>query len=161
MKRVRLTSLNDFAEWRLAARALLLQGTHPEDVVWEDPAASVDLFAEPEERPPDVATRAVGVVPPRFIELAEAAICHREAMRFGLLYRLLFRLQKDRTLIEGRSDPDISKLYRLATEVRRDSEKLKALYAPVAEQWAAGLDKKGKPASAVLRDFRTALARHQ
>jgi DNA polymerase len=126
MKRVRLTSLNDFAEWRLAARALLLSGTHPEDVVWEDPAASVDLFAEPEERPADVATRAVGVVPPRFIELAEAAICHREAMRFGLLYRLLFRLQKDRDLIEIRSDPDISKLYRLASEVRRDSHKMKA-----------------------------------
>ena len=126
MRRVRLTSLNDFAEWRLAARALLLQGTHPEDVVWEDPAASVDLFAEPEERPADVATRAVGVVPPRFIELAEAAICHREPIRFGLLYRLLFRLQKDRDLIEVRSDPDISKLYRLASEVRRDSHKMKA-----------------------------------
>jgi DNA polymerase len=126
MRRVRLTSLNDFGEWRLAARALLLQGTRPEDVVWEDPAAAVDLFAEVEDRPADVATRAVGVVPPRFIELAEAAICHRETMRFGLLYRLLFRLQKDRDLIEVRSDPDISKLYRLASEVRRDSHKMKA-----------------------------------
>ncbi len=126
MKRVRLTSLNDFAEWRLAARALLLVGTHPEDVAWEDPAASIDLFAEPEDRPADVATRAVGIVPPRFIELAEAAICHRESMRFGLLYRLLFRLQKDRSLIEARSDPDVSKLYRLASEVWRDSQKMKA-----------------------------------
>jgi probable DNA metabolism protein len=126
MRRVRLASLNDFAEWRVAARALLLQGTHPEDVVWEDPAALVDLFAEPEERPPDVVTRAVGAVPPRFIELAEAAICHREPVRFALLYRLLFRLQKDRTLIEVRSDPDISKLHRLASEVRRDSHKMKA-----------------------------------
>ncbi len=126
MKRVRLTSLNDFAEWRVAARALLLVGTHPEDVVWEDPAVAVDLFAEPEERPADVATRAVGVVPPRFIELAAAAVCHREAMRFALLYRLLFRLQKDRELIAVRSDPDVSKLYRLASEVRRDSDKMKA-----------------------------------
>ena len=126
MKRVRLSSLNDFAEWRLAARGLLLAGTHPEEVIWEDPASAVDLFAEPEDRPPDVAARAVGVVPPRFIELAEAAVCHREVMRFGLLYRLLFRLQKDRALIEVRSDPDISKLYRLASEVRRDSHKMKA-----------------------------------
>jgi DNA polymerase len=126
MRRVRLNSLNDFAEWRLAARALLLTGTHPEDVVWEDPSASVDLFAEPEDRPADIATRAVGVVPPRFIELADAAICHRETIRFGLLYRLLFRLQKDRDLIEVRSDPDISRLYRLASEVRRDSHKMKA-----------------------------------
>jgi len=126
MRRVRLTAVNDFAEWRLAARALLLRGTPPDEVVWEDPAASVDLFAEPEDRPEDVATRAVGVVPPRFIELAEAAICHRETIRFALLYRLLFRLQKDRALIEVRSDPDISKLHRLASEVRRDSHKMKA-----------------------------------
>jgi DNA polymerase len=126
MPRVRLNSLNDFAEWRVAARALLLRGTRPEEVIWEDPATPIDLFAEPEERPPDVAGRAVGVVPPRFIELAEAAICHRETIRFALLYRLLFRLQKDRGLIEVRSDPDISKLYRLAGEVRRDSHKMKA-----------------------------------
>ena len=126
MKRVRLAALNDFAEWRLAARALLLRGTQPDEVVWEDPAAPIDLFAEPEDRPPDVANRAVGVVPPRFLELAEAAICHREAIRFGLLYRLLFRLQKDRELIGVRSDPDVSKLYRLAGEVRRDSHKMTA-----------------------------------
>ena len=126
MRRVRLASLNDFSEWRLAARALLLRGTHPDEVIWEDPAAAIDLFAEAEDRPEDVATRAVGVVPPRFIELAEAAVCHRETIRFALLYRLLFRLQKDRALIEVRSDPDISKLYRLASEVRRDSHKMKA-----------------------------------
>ena len=126
MRRVRLASLNDFAEWRLAARGLLLAGTRPEDVVWEDPASSVDLFAEAEDRPADLTARAVGVVPPKFMELADAAICHRESVRFGLLYRLLFRLQKDRGLIEVRSDPDVSKLYRLASEVRRDSHKMKA-----------------------------------
>ena len=126
MKRVRLQSLNDFAEWRLAARGLLLSGTQPDEVIWEDPSAAVDLFAEPEDRPADVATRAVGVVPPKFLELAEAAICHREAIRFSLCYRLLFRLQKDRDLIEARSDPDVSRLHRLASEVRRDSHKMKA-----------------------------------
>lgn len=122
MRRVRLSSVNDFEEWRTAARALLLLGTRPDDVVWDDPAAAVDLFAEPEDRPADLSRRAVGIVPPRFIELAEAAICHREAIRFSLLYKLLFRLQKHRDLIDARSDPDISKLYRLATEVRRETQ---------------------------------------
>jgi DNA polymerase len=126
MRRVRLNSVNDFDEWRVAARGLLLGGTRPDEVIWEDPSAPLDLFAEPEDRPADVAQRAVGVVPPRFIELAQAAVCHREASRFGLCYRLLFRLQKDRELIEVRSDPDISKLHRLASEVRRDSHKMKA-----------------------------------
>ena len=126
MHRVRLQSLNDFAEWRDAARGLLIEGVHPDEVVWEDPSQPIDLFAEPEDRPADVASAPVGVVPPKFIELAEAAICHREAVRFALLYRLLFRLQKDRELIEVRSDPDVSRLYRLAGEVRRDSHKMKA-----------------------------------
>lgn len=70
MRRVRLEALNDFAEWRVAARALLLCGTRPDEVVWEDPGTPVDLFAKPEDRPPDVARRAVGVVPSRFLELA-------------------------------------------------------------------------------------------
>ncbi|MEQ1769963.1 MAG: UdgX family uracil-DNA binding protein [Devosia sp.] len=126
MHRVRLTSLNDFAEWRAAARGLLLKGAHPDEVVWEDPACSPDLFAPPEDRPPEVITRAVGTVPQKFLELADAAICHRELIRFGLLYRLLFRLQKDKELIDARSDPDISKLHRLASEIRRDSHKMKA-----------------------------------
>ncbi|MBN9306774.1 MULTISPECIES: UdgX family uracil-DNA binding protein [unclassified Devosia] len=126
MRRVRLTSLNDFAEWRLAARGLLLGGTRPEQVAWDDPAAAVDLFAMPEDRPEDISRRAVGVVPPGFIALAEAAICHRDPVRFGLLYRLLFRLQKDRGLLEARSDPDVSRLHRLAAEVRRDSQAMLA-----------------------------------
>jgi probable DNA metabolism protein len=139
MRRVRLQSLNDFAEWRLAARGLLLKGVQPDDVVWEDPASDVDLLAEPEDRPVDVVHRAVGVVPPRFLELAEAAICHREAIRFSLCYRLLFRLQKDRELIAVRSDPDVSKLYRLAGEVRRDSHKMKAFvrFREDTEQYVA------------------------
>ncbi|MEO6394883.1 MAG: UdgX family uracil-DNA binding protein [Devosia sp.] len=124
--RVRLEALNDFAEWRVAARGLLLRGVQPDDVIWEDPAAPADLFTPPEERPPDVLERAVGVVPPRFLELAEAAICHRETIRFALCYRVLFRLQKDRELIAARSDPDVSRLHRLAGEVRRDSHKMKA-----------------------------------
>ena len=115
MRRVRLISVNDFAGWRLAARALLLGGTRPDEVFWDDPATATDLFSQAEDRPPDIANRAVGVVPPRFLDLAAVAICHREPMRFGLLYRVLFRLQKDRELIAARSDPDISKLYRLVT----------------------------------------------
>jgi DNA polymerase len=126
MPRVRLRSVNDFAEWRLAARALLLRGTRPDEVAWDDPAAAADLFSVPEDRPPDIAGRAVGIVPPRFLELAAVAICHREPTRFGLLYRLLFRLQKHRELIGARSDPDISRLWRLVTEVRRESGRMQA-----------------------------------
>ncbi|RYG87722.1 MAG: DUF4130 domain-containing protein, partial [Alphaproteobacteria bacterium] len=73
-----------------------------------------------------VSARAVGTVPPRFIALAEAAICHADPDRFALLYRLLWRLQKDKALLEARSDPDVGKLERRASAVRRDAHKMKA-----------------------------------
>lgn len=125
MRTIRLDGLNDFAEWRAAARGLLLTGTPPDTVIWTDPASPSDLFAV-EDEAPAVTQRAVGTVPPKFIELGEAAICHNDPERFGLLYRLLWRLQKDRQLLEVRSDPDVGKLERKASAVRRDAHKLKA-----------------------------------
>jgi uracil-DNA glycosylase len=125
MPLVRLESRNDFAEWRAAARALLMSGTPPEAVVWADPDSRGDLFADPAPRPA-VTARTVGTVPPRFIELAEAAICHSDPERFALLYRLLYRLQKARDLLAVRSDPDVEKLHRRADAVRRDAHKMKA-----------------------------------
>ena len=59
MHRVQLASLNDFGEWRLAARGLLLAGARPDEVIWDDPAAVRDLFVLPEERPADVTARSV------------------------------------------------------------------------------------------------------
>ena len=117
---VRLATPNDFTEWRNAARALLLAGTPPDDVKWEE--APDDLFATLAESPPAVARRAVGVVPERFIELAQIALFHRDPLRFALLYRLLFRLQKDRTLLASRSDPDVSRLCKLVSELREEAK---------------------------------------
>lgn len=125
MRTIRLDGLNDFAEWRAAARGLLLTGTPPDAVIWADSASPSDLFAA-EDEAPAITQRAVGTVPPKFIELGEAAICHSDPERFSLLYRLLWRLQKDRQLLEVRSDPDVGKLDRKASAVRRDSHKLKA-----------------------------------
>ena len=42
----------------------------------------------------------VGTVPQRFVDWAEAGICHSDPERFALLYRLLWRLMKDKTLME-------------------------------------------------------------
>ena len=126
MQRVRLTTLNDFAEWRRVARGLLLRGIHPAEIVWEHPATPEDLFTEPEDRPPEIPGRAVGIVPPRFLDLAAEVICNRAPERFALLYRVLFRLQKDRLLLEARDDPDIARMWRLAGEVREDGKRLLA-----------------------------------
>jgi DNA polymerase len=124
MRTIALQALNDFDEWRKAARSLLQAGIAPEDVEWRDPASDVGLFGED-----SVAARGeqpVGSVPPAFIELARTAIANSDPERFALLYRLLWRLQADRTIMEVSSDPDVARLVRLASAVRRDSHKMKA-----------------------------------
>jgi DNA polymerase len=123
--RVQLGACNDFGEWRAAARALLLAAVPPEEVTWAESAADGDLFGGGSELVP-VTGRKVGTVPPKFIEWGEAAICHSDPERFALLYRLLWRLQKDSALMAVRSDPDIGRLDRRVSAVRRDSHKMKA-----------------------------------
>lgn len=122
---ITLTSRNDFGEWRSIARELLRKGTLPQDVRWCELGSSSELFDEP-AIPAAVADRPVGVVPRKFVELAELAICHSDPDRFDLLYRLLWRLQKDRDLLEARSDADVGRLERRVSAVRRDSHKMTA-----------------------------------
>ena len=124
MRTIHLQSLNDFAEWRAVARQLLLEGVPPEDVVWLEPGKVGDLFGGVAE--PMVTERKVGTVPQRFIDWAEAGICHSDPERFGLLYRLLWRLQRDKELMTVRPDVDVGKLDRRVSAVRRDAHKMKA-----------------------------------
>jgi DNA polymerase len=124
MHTVTLEALNDFEEWRKAARGLLQAGIAPEDVAWRDPSSDGGLFGEAPEIPGG--DQPVGSVPPTFIELARTAIAHSDPERFALLYRLLWRLQGDRNIMEVSSDPDVARLVRLASAVRRDSHKMKA-----------------------------------
>jgi hypothetical protein len=120
VKTIRLHDPHDFLEWRDAARGLLMGGTPPNDVWWE--VVRDDLLAAPSDAVP-VSGRAVGVVPKRFVELAKVALFHEDPLRFGLLYRLLFRLQKDRTLLASRSDPDVARLYKLVDNLREQTRR--------------------------------------
>lgn len=120
---IRLSSLNDLNEWRAAARALLLAGIQPEEANWADPAQAEDLFGT-NGMPPAVTGRKVGVVPARFLALAAAAICHSDPGRFALLYSLLWRLQKDRTILAYRDDTDVGKLYRRVEAVTAESKRM-------------------------------------
>lgn len=124
MQSVHLRALNDFDEWRTAARGLLRAGCPPEDVVWHEPGAEHGLFRNSQALPQG--ERPVRAVPPAFIALAQTAINHADPERFALLYRLLWRLQADRNALEVASDPDVVRLTRMASAVRRDSHKMKA-----------------------------------
>ncbi|WP_169195377.1 UdgX family uracil-DNA binding protein [Devosia sp. MC1541] len=125
MLAIRLSKPNDLEEWRGKARRLLVAGVAPHDVVWRFGTDQNGLFEAGEELLPE-ANGPVGAVPKEFMELARGAIQHSDPARFDGLYRLLWRLQKDRSLVHVASDRDMLLLTRLASGVRRDSHKMKA-----------------------------------
>lgn len=118
---VRLDLINDFEAWRAAVRPLLLAKVPPEDVVWLEPGEA-GLFEE--DLPPP---RGWSVsMPSAFFDAARIGLCHRSPGRFDLLYRLAFRLQGERKLLERATDPDVDLLTRMNKAVRRDEHKMHA-----------------------------------
>ena len=125
---VTLIAADDFAEWRDHARRMIQTDVPPDRVIWTEPGgASGSLFthgarrvpAPPADAPQPRASRA-------FLQLAQSAILHRDAERFALLYRLLWRLQANPRLMEDAADTDVRRIEELARTVRRDIHKMRA-----------------------------------
>jgi uracil-DNA glycosylase len=116
--------------WREAARPLLGAGVPPERVVWaETGRAGADpvlgLFSDPPAAAD--ATGAEVRVPRRFFEIGEMVALHREAERWALLYRVLWRIARgERKLLEVEVDADVRRLIAMERAVRRASHKMKA-----------------------------------
>ncbi|MCW6508472.1 UdgX family uracil-DNA binding protein [Lichenifustis flavocetrariae] len=124
---VTLATPDDFAGWRDQARALAQARVPLDQVVWQVAGESADLLeaAVTETLPPSDSSRELRV-PRRFVELAELAVCHRDADRFALLYRMLCRIQDIPKLMEIATDDDVYRLDRMARAVRRDLHKMTA-----------------------------------
>ena len=123
----------NFASWREAARRLVAEGVAPEDVLFDDGSeALLPGLAVAEERglcesSPETAAGGDFRVPRQFIELAEVAADARDAGRWQLLYRILWRLKHEGSgLMRNISDPDIRALESKAKRVRRDVHKMHA-----------------------------------
>jgi DNA polymerase len=115
----------DFDGWRKAARALAAAGTPAANVSWQVSGAEQgDLLAAASLPAPTDGT--AFSVPRRFIELAEAVICHRDPARFGLLYQALLRLRDMPKLLEDRTDPLVDRLETMEGSVGRDIHKMRA-----------------------------------
>jgi DNA polymerase len=114
----------DFSAWRNAARGLLGAGVAPEQAEWRVAGDAPGLFGQ--DAPP-AASRSAFHVPRAFVELAEIAIRHRDAERFALLYRVLWRVTHgEPALMQVATDADVVRLTAMAKSVRRDAHKMHA-----------------------------------
>ena len=115
-----------FESWREAARPFALSHTAPEHLDFADPLSSstAQLFESPPA--PLGTSNATLFVPKSFIERAKVVACHRDAQRWNLLYRILFRLQSSRNLMKIELDDEIAEFRRLEHQVRRDLHKMHA-----------------------------------
>lgn len=124
---VNLPEQDDFDFWRERARALVQADVPPDRIAWVAPNGSGDLFSHGERRMPVPPADAPPVrANKRFVSLAKNAILHSDPERFALLYRLLWRLQRNGRLMEDKADPEVRRLEELDKNVRRDSHKMHA-----------------------------------
>ena len=127
MIRVDLDHAADFDGWRDAARRLVMTGVAPSDIVWRVQGESEDLFAAPAEALADTpASGDAPRVPRDFPDLARYAICHADPGRFGLLYRLLLRLQDKPRLLAHVTDDDVHLANAMVKAVSRERHKMTA-----------------------------------
>jgi DNA polymerase len=124
MRVVTLIAEDDFDGWRAAARALALARVPPSDLLWQVGEEPRDLFGD--EAAIDAGDEAAFSVPRPFLDLARAAICHKDPERFALLYAFLLRLRANPGAIEDVADPLLRRLDAMAKEVRRDMHKMRA-----------------------------------
>jgi DNA polymerase len=114
----------DFAGWRAQARRLAASRVPPAEIVWQVGDGAGDLFAGDDAAPAGPDARLS--VPRGFIDLGEEVVCHRDPERFGLLYRLLLRLQDEPRLLAVATDADVHRTEAMARAVRRDMHKMTA-----------------------------------
>jgi DNA polymerase len=127
MHHITLEGETDFDGWRKAARMLALNNVTPADVSWSVRGHEPELFGAAESPQASFATQDDTFnVPARFVELARAAILHRDDERFALLYRLLWRLLSNHELLDIATDPDAARLGTMAKAVHHDEHKMHA-----------------------------------
>jgi DNA polymerase len=139
---VHLPAPDDFAFWRERARGLIQSDVPPDRVSWVEPGGTGDLFTSEgpsrgEKRLPALPADPRPVrASQRFVTIARSAALHSDPERFGLLYRVLWRLQRNPRLMEDKADPEVRRLEELAKSVRRDAHKMHAFvrFREVAEE---------------------------
>ncbi len=128
----------DLDGFRRHARECLKDGIEPSQVEWRVATrAEAELFGNmPNSDEPTAAHESTTLVkvPAFFVPLSEHAALHADPGRFGLLYRLLWRLADDNALRHNPLDADRQQAEHMARSVRRDMHKMTAFvrFRPLA-----------------------------
>ena len=124
-------TIRDFDQWRVTARALRQQQIAPDQVQLLT-TGETGLFANNNSEIPLSSESNVGSsvefrVPKEFVHLAQEVAYHRDADRWNILYRVLWRLTHDEPqLMRLSTDDDMYRLTGMEKAVRRDAHKMKA-----------------------------------
>ncbi|MDB5930018.1 MAG: hypothetical protein JWR60_1725 [Polaromonas sp.] len=118
----------DLEGFRRAARCLLARQILPTQVAWQiggaphaaaARAANADVFNDGSDAP-------AVKVPAEFMALCESVVLHRDPARFGLLYRILWRLAHEPGLRRDPLDADVLQARQMAQAVQLDMQRMKA-----------------------------------
>lgn len=125
--RVDLASPIDVGDFQSRANAFLAQQVPPADIDWHaGPATSSGAKFRGKGIVATLPPSALhSIVPRSFVRLTELVVLHRDAGRFGLMYRLLWRLVHEPELAGASGDRDMALAQSMAQAVRRDVIKVR------------------------------------
>ena len=93
MKKVTISSVPGYDEWRKASRECLAQHTPPENVTWQTSQSNQDdLFAVTDSANAIGESQTNYRIPRSVLTLLKYALCHQATDRFALCYRVLWRV---------------------------------------------------------------------
>jgi len=138
-------AVSGFAEWREAARELLLHGVAPELVTWSEPGVrDTGLFAGLSSGAPDAAASADNLpaglpplapappqlpqprIPRAFMDMLQSAACCRVPDRWAFLYRVIWRWVQGEHDVQSPADADGARLHGMVKAVRREEHDMHA-----------------------------------
>ncbi len=124
--------VGSFAEWREAARELLVLDVAPELVSWGEPGGA-DLLSG---APPDPAAQHNAPIPsqprpaphlPRsLMDMLQTAACCRQPDRWAFLYRVVWRWTQGEHDVQSPADPDGARLHAMVKAVHREEHDMHA-----------------------------------
>ena len=127
---VSLSHQVDVTGFHSEATRLLSQLVPPDTVEWCPALAHLVEEEDLEAGRAAIHNRAArAIIPQSFIRMSELIVLHRDALRFDLLYRSLWRLVYEPELKHDFGDEDLARLRQMAQSVRRDIHKMKTRLA--------------------------------